>query len=230
MSPLARPRPRMGILIRSISSKYSAIPAWCCTVSEAEPADRTGIPRGSKKAQRGGGERVGYSWERRRMRCQVRPVPGRCSGGDALDAYAQWPAPATIVSDGAYGVGGFLGDPRTADDLAAWYEPHIEVWSKHARASSTLWFWNTELGWATVHPVLARHGWEYVQTVVWDKGIAHIAGNVNGGTIRRFPVITEVLCLLPSPLGVLHSRRSDVCQTVVALRVATSWSASDRSE
>ena len=30
--------------------------------------------------------------------------------GDALNAYRDWPAPATIVSDGAYGVRGFHGD------------------------------------------------------------------------------------------------------------------------
>ena len=149
-------------------------------------------------------------------------MPGEGSGegstwsvfrGDALDAYAQWPTPAVVISDGAYGVGGFLGDPRTADGLADWYEPHIESWSKHARASSTLWFWNTELGWATVHPVLARHGWEYVQSIVWDKGIAHIAGNVNGSTIRRFPVVTEVCAFyrrrleFPTPDGVMSAKR-----------------------
>src|SRR5690349_2763571 len=61
-----------------------------------------------------------------------------------------------------------------------------------ATPASTLWFWNTELGWASVHPVLAEHGWDYVQLVVWDKGLAHIAGNVNGRTIRQFPVVTEV--------------------------------------
>ena len=103
--------------------------------------------------------------------------------------------------------------PRTADGLADWYEPHIESWSKHARASSTLWFWNTELGWATVHPVLQRHGWEYVQTIVWDKGIAHIAGNVNGETIRRFPVVTEVCAFyrrrleFPTPDGVMSAKQ-----------------------
>ncbi len=37
--------------------------------------------------------------------------------GDALRAYGKWPAPQTIVSDGAYGVGGFHGDPRTHGDL-----------------------------------------------------------------------------------------------------------------
>jgi hypothetical protein len=112
--------------------------------------------------------------------------------GDALNAYATWPTPAAIVSDGAYGVGGFPGDPRTPEHLAEWYEPHVKAWSEHAHASTTLWFWKTELGWATAHPVLVKHGWEYVETIVWDKGIAHIAGNVNGDTIRRFPVVTEV--------------------------------------
>ena len=133
--------------------------------------------------------------------------------GDALDAYGHWPAPSVIVSDGAYGVGGFPGDPRTTDELADWYGPHVEAWSKHAEPSSTLWFWNTEIGWATVHPVLAEHGWEYVQTIVWDKGIGHIAGNVNGDTIRRFPVVSEVCVFyrrrleFPTPDGVMSARR-----------------------
>ena len=112
--------------------------------------------------------------------------------GDVLEAYPTWPAPSTIVSDGAYGVGGFPGDPRTAEGLEAWYAPHVAAWERYATPSTTLWFWNTELGWALVHPLLARHGFEYVQMIVWDKGVAHIAGNVNSGTIRRFPVVTEV--------------------------------------
>ena len=53
-----------------------------------------------------------------------------------------------------------------------------------------MWFWNTEIGWAAVHPLLASHGWEYVQAIIWDKGIWHIAGNVNGDTIRGLP--TEI--------------------------------------
>lgn len=133
--------------------------------------------------------------------------------GDALDAYSLWPAPSAIISDGAYGVGGFPGDPRTADGLADWYEPHVEAWAKHARPASTLWFWNTELGWATVHPLLVRHGWDYVQTVVWDKGVGHIAGNVNGDTTRRFPVVTEVCVFyrrrleFPTPDGVMSAKQ-----------------------
>ena len=42
-----------------------------------------------------------------------------------------------------------------------------------------------------MHPLLAASA-GYVQLITWDKGVAHIAGNVNGQTIRRFPVVTEV--------------------------------------
>lgn len=112
--------------------------------------------------------------------------------GDATNAYQDWPTPVTIISDGAYGVGGFHGDPRTPDGLGEWYRSHVELWGRHASFATTLWFWNTEIGWANVHPVLVENGWEYVETIHWDKGIAHVAGNVNGKTIRRFPVANEI--------------------------------------
>lgn len=112
--------------------------------------------------------------------------------GDALDHYASWPGPTVIVSDGAYGVAGFPGDPPTHEGLAGWYAPHVAAWSAAALPSTTLWFWNTEIGWATVHPLLAQNGWEYRSCHVWDKGIAHIAGNANTRTLRKFPVTTEV--------------------------------------
>lgn len=112
--------------------------------------------------------------------------------GDALDVYEQWESPDCIVSDGAYGVGGFPGDPRTPDKLSDWYEPHVESWSKHAKLKTTLWFWNTEIGWANVHPLLVANGWQYEFCNIWNKGIGQVAGNVNGRTIRRFPVVTEV--------------------------------------
>lgn len=111
---------------------------------------------------------------------------------DASNQYDEWPAPTTIVSDGAYGVGSFDGDPSSASDLDDWYRPHIEAWSKHATPETTLWFWNTELGWATVHPVLEAYGWEYRGANIWDKGMKHIAGNSNTETLRRFPPVTEV--------------------------------------
>lgn len=119
----------------------------------------------------------------------------RLHRGDALEAYPDWPSPTTIVSDGAYGVRGFHGDTTGPDQLMDWYRPHIQSWSRAATPATTLWFWNTEVGWATVHPLLAAEGWDYVQAITWDKGIGHVAGNVNGKTIRRFPVVTEI-CVL----------------------------------
>lgn len=115
--------------------------------------------------------------------------------GNVVSAYDKWEAPDLIMSDGAYGVRGFHGDTTGADGLVEWYSPHVLAWSKAAKMSTSLWFWNTEVGWATVHPLLVANGWDYVQTVVWDKGLSHIAGNVNGQTIRRLPVVTEVSVL-----------------------------------
>lgn len=122
--------------------------------------------------------------------------------GDVQDTYEEWPTPSTIISDGAYGVRGFHGDTTDANGLVDWYRDHVTAWTKAARPGTTLWFWGTEVGWATVHAELVRQGWDYVQTIVWDKGLSHIAGNVNGKTIRQFPVVTEVC--------VLYQRRFEV--------------------
>jgi len=99
-----------------------------------------------------------------------------------------------IVSDGGYGVLGFEGDTSDHLGLPDWYEPHIAAWAKYSNPQTTLWFWNSEIGWAAVHPVLERYGWRYVNANVWNKGIGHIAGNVNTKKIRRFPVVSE-LCV-----------------------------------
>lgn len=125
----------------------------------------------------------------KRLSPDLRPV---LTFGDALDQYASWPSPTVIVSDGAYGVSGFPGDPPTHEGLCAWYAPHVAAWSQRALPSTTLWFWGTEIGWATVHPLLDQHGWEYRSCHVWDKGIAHVAGNANTRTLRKFPVVSEV--------------------------------------
>jgi hypothetical protein len=119
---------------------------------------------------------------------------GSCSlyKGDVLDAYSSWLKPTCIISDGPYGLGKFPGEPNTPDGLAEFYAAHAAEWSKAARADTTLWFWNSEIGWAKAHSALEMHGWEYQETVIWDKGIAHIAGNVNSRTIRGLPVVTEI--------------------------------------
>ena len=112
--------------------------------------------------------------------------------GDSLNYYEEWDAPTVIISDGAYGILGFEGDTTDHLGLFSWYEPHIKAWSSKATPQTTLWFWNTEIGWASVHPLLEKHGWRYVNANVWNKGKAHVAGNVNTSTIRRFPVTTEI--------------------------------------
>lgn len=117
--------------------------------------------------------------------------------GDAIDAYDYWDSPDTIVSDGAYGLGKFPGEPKSCDGLVQWYAPHIKKWSELAKPSTTLWFFNSEKGWATVHNEFLKNGWQFEVCHIWNKGIAHVAGNVNSSTVRRFPVVTEV-CVLYS--------------------------------
>lgn len=112
--------------------------------------------------------------------------------GNSLDFYAQWPNPTVIVSDGGYGILGFEGDTTDHLGLPEWYEAHVAAWAKYALPETTLWFWNSEIGWAAVHPILEKYGWRYQNCNIWNKGKAHIAGNVNTGKIRRFPVVSEV--------------------------------------
>ncbi|QSQ43429.1 site-specific DNA-methyltransferase [Xanthomonas translucens pv. undulosa] len=112
--------------------------------------------------------------------------------GDALDVYDSWLPPTCIIADGPYGLGLFPGEAKTPDGLADWYAPHAAAWARLARPNTTLWFWNSEIGWAKAHPALEMHGWEYQEAVVWNKGLQHVAGNVNSKTIRGTPVVTEI--------------------------------------
>lgn len=112
--------------------------------------------------------------------------------GDSTDLYPDWAPPTVIISDGGYGVLGFEGDTSDHLNLPRWYEQHISAWTRYSSPITTLWFWNSEIGWAAVHPILEKHGWRYVNCNIWNKGKGHIAGNVNTRKIRRFPVVTEV--------------------------------------
>lgn len=112
--------------------------------------------------------------------------------GDSLQFYDEWDTPTVIISDGGYGVLGFEGDTSDHLGLPDWYQEHIAAWSQRATPATTLWFWNSEIGWAAVHPILEAHGWRYVNANIWNKGKGHIAGNVNTRRIRRFPVVSEM--------------------------------------
>ena len=111
---------------------------------------------------------------------------------DVLLLYKRWPTPDVIISDGGYGVSGFKGDAKQPSELRDWYRHHIQAWSIYSRPGTTLWFWNTEIGWATVHPLLEEYGWEFVGCNIWNKGIQHIAGNCNLSVLKGFPVVTEI--------------------------------------
>ena len=141
--------------------------------------------------QNSGGHSVSSVHEPRSPQ-EYRYTEGSLRLSDAIECYKDWPEPTVIVVDGPYGVAGFEGDLRSVDGLAEWYEPHIAAWSQHALPETTLWFWGTEVGWAEVHQALKRHDWVYRSAHVWDKGIGHVAGNCNGNTIRRYPVVTEI--------------------------------------
>ncbi|MFC7079626.1 DNA methyltransferase [Halorussus caseinilyticus] len=112
--------------------------------------------------------------------------------GDVAECYEDWETPVTIISDGAYGTGLFPDEPDEIDAVPEWYENHIKAWSEHATPQTTLWFWNTEEGWAEVHPYLKKHGWEYRGCNIWNKGMGHIAGNSNTKKLLKFPQVTEV--------------------------------------
>lgn len=169
-------------------------------------ASPTSEARRSSRAAKGGSVAAGRPATRlaaaASSRLDRRPAP--CSGerylgrGVAIhflpveEAYDRWPAPICIIADGPYGLGGFPGDLPTVSDLADWYRPHIRAWTARSTPETTLWFWNSELGWATVHPVLVEQGWEYRSCHTWDKGLGHVAGNSNTATLWKFPVVTEV--------------------------------------
>ena len=116
---------------------------------------------------------------------EIRPL-------DVAECYEDWDTPTTIISDGAYGTGLFPNEPDETEDIPEWYEPHVRAWSERATPRTTLWFWNTELGWAEVHPILKEHGWTYCGCNIWNKGMGHIAGNSNTKRMRKFPQVTEV--------------------------------------
>ena len=111
---------------------------------------------------------------------------------DAINLYSSWKLPTVIVCDGPYGINGYPGDLISTDGLSEWYERHVIEWNKYATPKTTLWFWNTEQGWAAVHPMLVRMGWEFKACNFWNKGLSHVAGNANTKTLSHLPVVTEV--------------------------------------
>ncbi len=112
--------------------------------------------------------------------------------GDSLRLCERWERPTVIVSDGPYGLASYPGDPATPEGLADFYRPFLKIWHDRALPSATLWFWNSEQGWANCHRAIEESGWEFRNCHIWNKGMFHVAGNCNTRTIRKYPVVTEV--------------------------------------
>jgi site-specific DNA-methyltransferase (adenine-specific) len=119
---------------------------------------------------------------------------GPCSAhlGDAVDVYPTLePGYSLIVSDGAYGIGGFPGDPKTPHALAEWYAPHLAAWDRLAAPSSSLYFWCTPEGCARMLPHVEAAGWRLYSRIVWNKGMAALAGRLDTAALRGWPVASE---------------------------------------
>ncbi len=116
----------------------------------------------------------------------------RLEFGDSLALCENWPAPTVIVSDGPSGVGRRPGGPETPDGLAEFYRPFLGKWYERSLPSTTLWFWNTEQGWANCHRLIEECGWEFRNCHVWNKGLPLMARERGVKALRKLPVVTEV--------------------------------------
>ncbi|MBU3844530.1 MAG: hypothetical protein H9847_06650 [Candidatus Anaerobiospirillum pullicola] len=117
-----------------------------------------------------------------------------------LSDSAPTPEPhAAVAPAGGCDSGIGSGSCAPLSDFCAWYQPHIAAWAKAAKPSTSLWLWNTEIGWASLHPQLQAAGWEFVQLLVWNKGTsatAHLSHSRRSGSYRSpAPVVTEVAAL-----------------------------------
>ena len=113
--------------------------------------------------------------------------------GEAADIYPTLPEDGytLIVSDGAYGIGGFPGDPKSPKALADWYAPHLEAWDRLAAPSSSLYFWCTPEGCARMLPHVEAAGWRYHSRIVWSKGMAALAGRLDTASMRGWAMASE---------------------------------------
>ena len=112
--------------------------------------------------------------------------------GEAADVYPTLtPGYTLIVSDGAYGIGGFPGDPTDPRKLAEWYAPHLDAWDRLAAPSSSLYFWCTPEGCSRMLPAVEAAGWRYYCRIVWSKGMAALAGRLDTEAMRGWPVASE---------------------------------------
>lgn len=112
--------------------------------------------------------------------------------GEAVDVYPRLlPGYTLIVSDGAYGIGGFPGDPTSPRKLADWYAPHLAAWDRLAAPSSSLYSWGTAEGCARMLVPIEAAGWTLRSQLRWDKGFGFLSGRIDTQSLRGWPCASE---------------------------------------
>ncbi len=115
---------------------------------------------------------------------------GTIHEGDWLEAELEAGYTLAIL-DGPYGMGKGDWDGMSVDELAEWYAPHVARVSTLLAESASLYVWNTEEGWPRIDPVVRGAGWTFRSLIVWDKGIASLAGK-GIEDVRKWPSVAEV--------------------------------------
>ena len=92
--------------------------------------------------------------------------------------------------DGPYAMNMADWDTMGLAGLAAWYRPHLERLTSLMAKSASVYLWNTAEGWALLNPEMQRLGWTFRALIVWDKGVASLAGKGVEG-MRTWPSVTE---------------------------------------
>jgi DNA modification methylase len=113
--------------------------------------------------------------------------------GDSLEVYPllEEGLVELVICDGPYGLQ--IGDEEwdRVDDLVALYEPHVAAWDRVCAPGASVYLWGSEQAWATLHPLMLRHGWRFQSLITWDKGSAP-SQKCERAMARNWPVATEV--------------------------------------
>lgn len=99
------------------------------------------------------------------------------------------------ILDGPYGMGKAEWDrvPR-GGSLVDLYRDHIADVGRVCAPSASLYLWNTEQGWAQLHPAVLAAGWTFVSLIVWVKADSPRIGDMFGYDHLRGWVSTVEYC------------------------------------
>jgi len=114
--------------------------------------------------------------------------------GDCRTVAARMPDDSfsLAIFDGPYAMQKAAWDRLNVADLPEWYRPHLEDADRICGGSASLYFWNSEQGWSAVHPIILSMGWTFRTLIVWEKTMARWAGAIDTGSLRSWPITTEV--------------------------------------